>query len=65
MHPDSNTYTQQSEVCKMEGKLGRVCGWCGKAPKSIFQLSYHLELFSRAMALTHTHTYRNASESSA
>jgi len=39
----------------MEGKLGRVCGWCGKAPKSIFQLSYHLELFSRAMALTHTH----------
>jgi len=32
---------------------GPSFGWgCGKAPKSIFQLSYHLELFSRA----HTHT---------
>lgn len=53
MHPD----TQQSEVCKMEGERPEAeRRGCGKAPKSIFQLSYHLELFSRAPApLSHTY----------
>lgn len=49
---------------------GPSFGWgCGKAPKSIFQLSYHLELFSRAHTHTqrdkHTNPYTNTTESSA